>query len=296
MAVRPRWTKGDGGVVAVVTNTDAAGNGAGLVSALVYYAAGRLRRVEMTQNGPRRVWEQRLSLSPRPGACGRVDSRVVLERNHGGLEAFSIETGELHWHLEHPSELDGPLRIRNDGLLLLVFEDRSFWLVDPRTGKRLDRGRVDSSSFQVVSRDCRVLNAVPQSRCGCDSCQLVDGAVAHNGGAQFRPQLWQLGHAIAGLGDCTFVALEKVHDDVREAAVAVLRGPELEAVQIVELGTVSLEREHDGASLVDGVALLRIGEATAIFDRDGHIAAFLPRDDSARIFDPRGEVCWRGNL
>lgn len=295
--MRSRWSRGDGGLLAVVTHRETDRSYRGRVCALVYHAGGRLRRVEFSAAGRRRAWERRLSLSPRPGAFGRLGALAVLERSEGGLDAYAIDTGELHWHVEHPSELAGPLLQRPDGTLLLVFADDRWSIVDPASGKWLDRGATAGAGFARIAAGAEPLGGVPQARHQAGRCRLTeDGSAVVAGAARYRPEGWSLGRVLVRAGERLVVGLEKQGQGGREGAAAVLRASDLGLVDVIELGCVGDDCEIDGVAAVDDAALLRLGHTTAVFDGQGHLAAWLPVDQRACVFGDDDDIVWRGKL
>src|SRR5690606_4688966 len=142
-----------------------------------------------------------------------------------------------------------------------------------------------------IGPGAEVLSAVPQAMRECGRCRIAeDGDEVRLGGARFRPEGWRLGSVLARAGERVFAALERDGESGREGAAAVLAWPSLELTGLVELGPLGdVDRERDAVTMVDGVAVLRLGGVTAVFGSSGQLLARLPLHGRAVVYDGDGQ-------
>lgn len=131
------------------------------IARLTYSAASRVRRVELRKGSAKTLWEHPLFFEAADSFCGRMGRTILLEAEHGGVEAIRTSSGEKIWELHDDCRVDGSPLVRPDGELIVLFTDGRWLHIDPKTGKRREEGRVRGEEHErAIRAECDELVGV----------------------------------------------------------------------------------------------------------------------------------------
>lgn len=284
-----------------------------------------LRRVTFGEKGYRIDWEHRTPFERAiSGYLVRVEDRVLLPLR-AGVMAVHVETGKPCWELPHPAPLAKEPRMDREGNLLFVFEDQTWMVIAPRDGATIREGvaRNERDASQIAE-GCTEIGGRNRSSVRYSGVTvelgraslLVVGRSHQNDGEPMAPtegnypidSEWEPTDWLVLAGQKLHLGLNRHWGNKLWAAVGILDPTSLVALQLLELGQVTIRAHHsledelwrmqcwavDDLLVVDTVISDDPGHTFFIIDPTSERVVAMLREDGADafLFDRFGARIW----